>query len=149
MLCRSDIAELWNYRGGEAVSVVQHAYTPRPEDKFLGQRQSIYEKKNWSSLMLFDNEQCRLLQPELVGVADGLYLHQFKWAPSVGSVSVDWNHLVSEYAPNPEAKLVHFTRGGPWFAEYDDCEFAQEWDEERGRMNYRSDGVANSGAVAA
>src|SRR3990167_2431018 len=44
-LCRVDIATLHGAKGA-AVSVVKHEYAPRPEDKFLGQRQSIYAKKN-------------------------------------------------------------------------------------------------------
>lgn len=136
MLCRTDIAAL---KGREdfAVSVVKHNYTPRPEDKFLGQRQSIYAKKNWSSVMVFDNERCRALTPEYVNTASGLELHQFKWLPSdgwIGELEPEWNHLVMEYAPNPAAKIVHFTRGTPCFAKYADCEFAQEWRDERDRM---------------
>jgi hypothetical protein len=138
MLMRADIKELWESPMSAAVSVVQHDYKPRPEDKFLGQRQSIYEKKNWSSVMVFDNEQCRLLQPELVNVADGLYLHQFKWAAAVGKLDPAWNHLVSEYPPNPDAKLVHFTIGTPCFAKYADCEYAQEWRDEKTRMLYHN-----------
>lgn len=132
MLCRTDIASLRADRQS-AVSVVKHDYEPRPEDKFLGQRQSIYAKKNWSSLMVFNNSACRKLTPEYVNTASGLELHQFKWLPSdawIGSLPVEWNHLVGEYAPNPAAKIVHFTRGGPWFDEYRDCEFAAPWRSE-------------------
>lgn len=134
MLCRADIKELWDMRTDAAVTVVQHDYTPRPEDKFLGQRQSIYDKKNWSSVMLFDNEQCAALTPKYVNTATGLELHQFKWAESVGRLDPAWNHLVGEYEPNPAAKLVHFTLGTPCFAKYANCEYAQEWRDERSLM---------------
>ena len=136
VLFRADIATL---RGtpGAAVSVVKHDYMPHPEDKFLGQRQSIYEKKNWSSVMLFDCAMCPQLTPKYVNTASGLDLHQFKWLGSgalIGELDKDWNHLVGEYPPNPNAKLVHFTIGTPCFAKYANCEYAQEWREEKGLM---------------
>lgn len=133
MLCRADIAEVFRYASNlHAVSVVKHDYTPRPEDKFLGQPQSIYAKKNWSSVMFFNNALCRVLTPAYVNVASGLELHQFRWVPDgeVGEIGMDWNHLVGEYAQNPDAKLVHFTLGTPCFAKYSNCEYAQEWRDE-------------------
>jgi hypothetical protein len=30
--------------------------------------------------------------------------------------------------------LVHYTLGGPYFEEYRDCEYAEEWRRERDRM---------------
>lgn len=131
MLVRADIAELLDYVDGYQVACVQHDYTPKSEDKFLGQVQTAYEKKNWSSLMVFDNEKCKALTPEYVNTATGLELHQFKWANSVGSLPAAWNHLVGEYAPNPRAKNVHFTLGTPCFAKYANCEYAHEWREEK------------------
>lgn len=131
MLCRADITTMTGTPGA-AVSVVQHAYEPRPEDKFLAQKQTIYAKKNWSSVMLFDNAQCRALTPKYVNAATGLELHQFKWLDEdqIGSLDPAFNHLVGEYEPNQDAKLVHFTRGGPWFAKFRFCEYAHEWREE-------------------
>jgi hypothetical protein len=129
MLVRADIADLWGEKG-KSVSVVKHDYTPRPEDKFLGNRQTVYEKKNWSSVMVFDCSSCVALTPNYVNTASGLELHQFKWLGGdylIGEIDPSWNHLVGEYAPNPEAKLAHFTLGGPWFKEYADCEYADEW----------------------
>jgi hypothetical protein len=137
MLIRCDIRELFRQADSRyAVQVVQHQYHPNPEDKFLGQRQTIYERKNWSSVILFNNHACRDLTPKSVNAMSGLDLHQFRWLADeqIGSLSLDWNHLVSEYAPNPDAKIVHFTRGTPCFPEYRDCEFAKEWREELSDM---------------
>ena len=58
--------------------------------------------------------------------------HQFKWLESeelIGHVDVEWNHLVGEYQYNHNAKLVHFTEGGPYFKDYKDCHYADEWFE--------------------
>ena len=74
----------------------------------------------------------RRLTPDYINTASAMDLHQFKWSKedAVGTLPLEWNHLVGEYAPNPNAKIVHFTRGGPWFAEYADCEYAAEWQAE-------------------
>lgn len=141
MLCRGDIRELLRYAYLQAapVSVVQHDYTPKTGTKFLDQPQTRYPRKNWSSVMVFDNDKCQMLTPDYVDTADGLDLHQFKWLPegTVGNLPLQWNHLVGEYAPNPDAKLVHFTLGTPCFAKYRNCEFANAWHAEKADMlNY-------------
>ena len=137
-LVRADIAELMALHDPyRAVSVVKHEYAPKPDDKFLGYKQSLYAKKNWSSVMVFENALCRILTPQVVNTASGLYLHQFKWLQDdsmIGELPVEWNHLVGEYEPNLKAKLVHFTLGTPCFAKYAHCEFADEWHEERRKM---------------
>ena len=65
MLCRGDIAELWALRDERyALQCVQHEHVPREDVKFLGALQTRYEKKNWSSLMLFQCQRCQALTPE-------------------------------------------------------------------------------------
>lgn len=149
MLCRADLAGLHGEHGA-AVSVVKHDYTPRPERKFLGQPQSVYPKKNWSSVILFDNAKCRALMPAYVNFASGLELHQFKWLASdaeIGALDPEWNHLVGEYEPNPDAKLAHFTLGTPCFRKYEACEYADEWRAERGLMLHHRPEVAEKAAA--
>lgn len=134
-LCRADIRELMNAVDfHKSVSVVKHDYQPRAENKFLDQKQSLYKKKNWSSMMVFNNAMCDALTPKVVNESSGLYLHQFKWLADdslVGDIPKDWNHLVGEYEPNPHAKMVHYTLGTPCFKKYSDCEFADEWYQEK------------------
>lgn len=140
MLCRSDLGELWakcNYN--YAVRVVKHDYTPKTERKFLDQKQSKYPKKNWSSVMLFNNEKCKALTRRYVEEASGLDLHQFKWLEDdglIGELPRVWNWLVGEYAYNSIAKLVHFTLGGPWLEETASCDYSDEWRMERDLANY-------------
>ena len=139
MLCRWDIVDLFAMIDeSKAVQVVKHDYTPKTETKFLGQVQTKYEKKNWSSVMLFNNEKCRNLTKEYVDSASGLELHQFKWTDDyrIGELPMDWNHLVGEYDPNPNAKMVHFTLGGPYFTGYENCEYALEWFDELEKATY-------------
>ena len=121
----------------KAVLVCQHDYVPKTQRKFLGQVQTKYPRKNWSSLMLFNNARCRALTPDYVNQASGLELHQFKWLDSddlIGALPDAWNHLVGYNPPRDDAALVHFTLGGPYFPQYKDCEYAKAWFAERDAM---------------
>lgn len=138
MLMLADIAELWALRDDRyAVMVVKHDHVPKEERKFLNEPQSKYEKKNWSSVMLFNNARCRALTPEYVNTASGLDLHQFKWLGNddlIGALPDRWNHLVGYNPPRRDAALVHYTLGGPYFEQYRDCEYSKEWFAERDAM---------------
>ena len=141
MLCRADITELLaGIDPNDAVSVVKHDYVPSTETKFLDNEQAKYKRKNWSSLMVFNNAKCMALTPAYVNTASGMQLHQFQWMADdlIGDIDVAWNHLVTEYQPNPWAKLVHYTLGTPCFAKYSECEFAKEWRKELYLMTYHN-----------
>jgi len=145
MLCRADIAALAaesERQRDKAVLVVKHDYVPKTERKFLDQVQTKYTRKNWSSLMLFNNERCRALTPQYVNKASGLELHRFAWLDdaAIGELPREWNWLVTEYPYNPAAKIVHYTLGGPWFEAYRDCDYAAEWFAERDAMARRAEG---------
>lgn len=140
MLCREDIAQLWALRDPNyAVQVVKHNHRPRESVKYLGQPQTAYDKKNWSSVMLMNTAKCGALTPHYVNSASGLDLHQFAWLSSddlIGGLPKEWNHLVDYDKPNPDAKIVHFTLGGPYFFEHAMCEFAAEWAREFRAASY-------------
>ena len=132
MLARVDLNELWELRSStKSVQVVKHDYTPKTQVKYLGAIQHKYPRKNWSSVMLFNcgHDHCKRLSPKYVNEADGLTLHRFYWTheEDIGELPVEWNHLVGEYPENPDAKIAHWTIGGPWFNEFSDTEFAKEW----------------------
>lgn len=138
MLVLDDIANLWALRDERyAVMVIKHHHIPKETTKFLSQPQSKYEKKNWSSVMLFNNARCSALTPAYVSKASGLELHQFKWLDSddlIGELPHRWNHLVDYDEPSTEVSLLHYTLGGPYFAEYTNCGYAAEWLRERDAM---------------
>jgi len=138
MLMLDDLAALWNLQDDRyAVQVVKHDHRPKEARKFLDQPQTNYAKKNWSSVMLFNNARCRALAPEHVNRASGLELHQFRWLESddlIGELPHRWNHLVGYDPPAPDVSLVHFTLGGPYFPEYADCEYADAWRAARDAM---------------
>ncbi len=138
MLVLDDIAALWKLRDDRfALQVVKHNHVPEETTKFLNQPQSRYEKKNWSSVMMFNNARCRALTPEYVNTASGLELHQFKWLKSddeIGEIPHRWNHLVGYDQPDNDVSLVHYTIGGPYFDDYINCEYASQWFAERDAM---------------
>ena len=140
MICLSDVAELDALRGDKAVYVVKHQHEAREKIKFLGRPQSAYERKNWSSVMLFNCARCKALTPEHVNTASGLDLHQFHWLDDsdIGELPREWNHLVGVDAPRADAKLVHYTLGMPFFDGYRNCEYANEFFEEFRSMSWHA-----------
>lgn len=140
MLARADIAALFALRDeARAVMVCPHDYVPKTTHKFLGQVQAPYARKNWSSLMLFNNARCRALSEDYVNSASGLELHQFKWLEAdrdIGALPLDWNWLVGEYKFKADASMVHFTLGGPYFPAFAAADYATEWHAARQRMNF-------------
>lgn len=131
MLCLADIAELWALRDDKyAVMCAKHDYEVKEDVKFLGEKQTKYQKKNWSSVMLINNAKCKALTKDYVNSASGLELHQFKWLESedlIGEFPIEWNYLVGYYPVKEDVKMLHYTDGGPYFDDYQDCDFAAEW----------------------
>lgn len=138
MLVVDDIARLWSLRDpAYAVQVVKHDHVPKEEVKFLDRVQTRYEKKNWSSVMLFNCARCTALTPAYVNSATGLELHQFKWLGDdalIGELPHRWNHL-ADYDPyNPDVSIVHYTVGGPFYDDFKNCSYSAEWHDQRARM---------------
>ena len=134
MLVNVDLNELikWTEKNDRfrAVWCVKHDYVPKTEKKFLGQVQSKYAKKNWTSVMVFENSLCDTLTPEYVNAASGLDLHQLKWLENdymIGELPLEWNWLVGEYEKNDNAKIYHWTLGTPCFDDYKNCMHADLW----------------------
>jgi hypothetical protein len=136
ILCLEDIARLWELRDERyAVQCVHHDHRPQETTKFLGEKQTQYEKKNWSSVMLMNNAKCRALTPEYVNTRSGLELHRFHWLGDdslIGAIPAKWNHLVGYDPDLPESELgiLHFTEGGPYFPDYRGCSYAALWRRE-------------------
>lgn len=143
MLCLCDIeSTLEHIDITKAVSVVKHDYKTTASVKFLGALNEDYPRKNWSSLMLFNNAKCDKLTVKSVNNSSPAWLHRFGWVNDehIGELPIEFNHLVGEYAPNPEAKIVHYTLGTPCFSDYEECEYADEWRRERGEMLHADGG---------
>ena len=128
-----DIAKLLksiSKKPSKVVWCVKHKkYIPKDKTKFLREKQTPYQKKNWSSFMIFNNEKCRILTPKLVSKANGLYLHQFKWTKEnlIGSLPKNWNILVEEQKITKKINALHYTLGGPYFKKHSKCPGANYW----------------------
>lgn len=133
MLCKGDITQIWAAMKpplNPALWVCQHDYTPKAGMKMQGQTQTTYPRKNWSSFMVFNNAECRVLTPDFVNSASGLALHRFQWLKdefNIGALPLEWNWLVGEYPANPHALMLHYTRGGPWFSQWRETDHATDW----------------------
>ena len=142
MLMLDDVASVWAERDENfAVQVVKHDHKPSESKKFLDQSQSKYEKKNWSSVMLFNNARCKALTADYVNTATGLELHQFKWLKDdslIGDLPARWNHLVGydPELPQDDVSFLHYTEGGPYFDAYKNCGYADLWFTERDKANH-------------
>jgi len=121
-----------------AVICAKHEYIPAEGTKMDGQIQTIYPRKNWSSVMLINcgHPSNRILTKELVNDPEttGAYLHRFSWLrdDEIGSLSHEWNWLVGWYTHPTDGnpKAIHYTEGGPYFSKYFSCEYHQEWKNE-------------------
>jgi hypothetical protein len=142
-LWRGDIAALEDYMNPScAAYVVKHDYWPKETTKMDGAVQTTYHRKNWSSMVLWNTQhrQMQMLTPELVNRESGLYLHRFGFLTDdvIGELPIAYNYLEGWYTredcPNPQA--VHFTRGGPWFRDYMDVEYGDEWINLAKRLNH-------------
>lgn len=140
MLAYGDIAELWKKRNDKyALICAKHNHNSTEDKKFLGEIQSSYPRKNWSSMMLFNCKKCKKLTVDYVNNASGLDLHRFRWLDNdseIGEVEkYKWNYLLGIDRKNDERifskkpKLVHWTLGGPWFEKQSKSKdsFDEDW----------------------
>ena len=104
--------------------------------KMDGQMQHVYPRKNWSSVMLFNNAKCKMLTPEIVNKETPMYLHRMLWADDkIGSLPPKYNLLAGYYDfAKEDPALIHYTDGGPWFKEYRNCPHGDLWQNELKEM---------------
>ena len=118
-----------------AVMCVQHDYKPKEGVKMDGKAQTLYPRKNWSSLVLWNcsHPSNKAITKELINQPDttGKYLHRFSWLKDeeIGSLPHHWNWLAGWYKEPQDGspKAIHYTEGGPWFENYRHCEYHQYW----------------------
>ena len=132
MICQADIKELWDLRDdSKALLVVKHNYKTKASQKYLGNINENYPRKNWSSLILWNcsHPSHKILTPHFIAKQSGKYLHRFSWLDDndIGELPMEWNWLAIEYPVNIKAKLVHFTLGTPCFMNYRNTEMANYW----------------------
>ena len=131
-----DIKQLFDQADDKyAVMCAQHDYTPKEGIKMDGQTQTVYPRKNWSSVVLFNcgHPSNKKLTLDLVNNTDisGAYLHRFSWLDDsqIGKISHEWNWLTDWYEEGTDGtpKALHYTEGGPWFENYRNCPWHSTW----------------------
>jgi len=148
MLLRADIAELWALRDPyKPVQVVKHDYRTKWPRKYLGTKMEApnedYPRKNHSSVMILNcmHMSWRKLTPESVQKMTGQELHRFSWLQEdeIGELPKEWNWLVQEDGPNPDAKLLHFSSGVPLMPAHANSPHAADYMRQCARMNHVTD----------
>ena len=140
MVCQSDIKELWDLRDEtKALQVVMHDYKTKFNQKYLGNTNENYPRKNWSSLILWNcsHPKHKVLTPDFISSQTGKYLHRFSWLDDedIGELPIAWNWLAIEYPNNSKAKIIHYTLGTPCFKDYRNTEMAVTWHEVQQKVN--------------
>lgn len=130
----ADVAELFALADERyALMCVQHGPLHGPDIKMDGQVQTVYGRKNWSSVMLINASHAawHRLTLGMVNQFPGDLLHRFFWLrdSEIGALPAEWNWLVGVQTMPVAPKIAHLTLGGPWLpgwhgAEYDDIWYA-------------------------
>ncbi len=140
MIVLSDIAKLFALCDDKyAIMCVKHNHRPSEGLKMDNQPQSSYDRKNWSSFVLWNCEHPAndFLTIDRVNRMSGRDLHTFSWLGDglIGSLPYTYNFInkVSPKLPLGSAgrpDVMHYTEGGPWFAECKNVPYAHLWLDE-------------------
>lgn len=136
-----DIAEVFAMADPQyAVMCVKHDYAPPEKTKMDGCAQLLYNRKNWSSFMLFNNEhpKNRALSPFFLNRYPGRDYHAFTWLDDseIGGLPVRWNWLEGHSDPEIKPSAVHFTRGTPDIPGYENVPYSTQWQNYAKKINY-------------
>lgn len=148
MIFLSDIQKLFDLCDDRyAVMCVKHQHRVNAGSKKMdGRQQTSYNRKNWSSFVLFNcgHPANQKLTPAEVGFMTGGDLHAFSWLrdSDIGELPFDYNYI-SGVSPRRGGmdgmpRVIHYTAGGPWFPECPDVPYGSFWLSEY--EHYQSDG---------
>jgi hypothetical protein len=136
VLCMDDMWNLFRLADPRyAVMVVKHDQRPAETTKMDGQVQTVYARKNWSSVVLWNcgHPAHERLTLEALNSWPGRDLHAFKWLEDseIGDLPVGWNYLVNVNPVLPAAMIhmAHFTLGTPDMRSYKGGLADQWWRE--------------------
>ena len=127
-----DIKKLWDLRDNKfAVQVVKHDYKTKIKNKYWGNKNEDYPRKNWSSIILWNCEHPshKILTPKFIQKQTGAFLHRFSWIKDheIGELPKEWNWLAMEYEEKKDVNLIHYTIGTPCFKEYENTSLSSHW----------------------
>ncbi len=133
----TDIKNLFDLANDDyAVQVVKHDYTPKETIKMDGKTQSLYPRKNWSSLIMWNcgHPANKKLSLDVLNNESGKFLHRFQWLKDVeiGGLAHAWNWLEGWYHEPEDGmpNVIHYTRGNVYFKDYQNVDYAKEWKDE-------------------
>jgi len=144
MLLTCDISKILEVAdASKAVMVVKHEYnyTDKPLEaiKMDGCAQTSYNRKNWSSFILWNcnHPANKSLTLEHVNFMSGSWLHAFSWLKDeeIGELTAEWNWLEGHSPADVEPKALHYTRGTPDMAGFENAAYADEWRDVAARIN--------------
>jgi lipopolysaccharide biosynthesis glycosyltransferase len=140
MICQVDIKELLDLQDdSKALQVVKHDYKTKAYQKYLGNINQDYPRKNWSSVILWNcaHPKHKILTPDFIANQPGKYLHRFSWLEDseIGELPKEWNWLATEYPNNEQANIIHYTLGTPCFKDYRNTEMSDIWLKKHDRLN--------------
>lgn len=133
-LFQHDVRELFQYIDDtKAAILVKHDHQPTSTVKQDGREQTVYPKKNWSSLVLWNcsHPKNRVLDTQALKEKSNMWLQRFMWLvdDDIGPLPVEWNWLVgwNREPANGSPKALHYTEGGPWFQSCENTEYGLQW----------------------
>lgn len=141
IVCLEDIANLFSSADPQyAVQVVKHEHKPVETVKMDGQIQTVYPRKNWSSVVLWNCSHPAhetLRHDNIVNTWPGRDLHAFQWLKDeeIGDLRPCWNQLVDVAPGLTPNGIWHYTLGGPWFRDWKGGSQDELWNIERKAAN--------------
>ncbi len=134
MVFRCDVKDIFDHIDNRyAVMCVKHNQNVTKSMKMDGSVQQSYYRKNWSSFMLINcgHPSNAVLKKEIVNTATGGWMHGLSWLEDreIGELPKVYNWIEGTSPGNMHPKVIHYSAGGPWFDGYQDCAFAEVWNE--------------------
>ena len=115
----------------KAVHVVQHPPLVDDGIKMDGQQQTLYPRKNWSSVVLWNvsHPANRRINLTMLNQWPGRDLHAFGWLADseIGELPLEANWLVGVQPKPARPMIAHYTLGGPWLPEWTPREDDHIW----------------------
>jgi hypothetical protein len=131
----------------KALYCVHHDHAPTAAVKMDHQVQSVYSRKNQSSVMALnlDHPANKALTLDVLNNTPGRDLHRFFWLAEcdIGELPQSWNCLIGYTDPEISPTIAHFTDGTPDMAGWEGQKHSDEWrlyrdDWARGTLSFGS-----------
>lgn len=134
-LVRADLAKLFDALDPKfAAYCVKHDFRPKPGLKMDSQHQTSYDRKLWSSFIVFncDHPANKALTLDMINSVPGRDLHRLAWLKDeeIGALDEAWNWVPGHSPDAIEPNCIHWSEGGPWFSAYQTVDYAKEWKDE-------------------